>query len=317
MMARTLFSALGLATLFAFTAAQAQSPQQVNILTNWFAQPDQGGLWQAQHDSAQSALRVSVRQGGPRIQTIPQVTAGQAHFGLANADDILLARQKGVPVKAVFASLDHVPYTLVYHPTPGVQGIKDLDGRRFAVSLGAGYWEWIKKRYQIKPEREIPVSGDLTLFRNDPGLVQQGLYLFLPARMQAADIAVQQLKVADLGYRPYSVVFTTDTVIREQPELVKATVAALQAGWQGFLERPDTIKPDLLALNQQLDAQVYDAAVAQLRDGLVAPAQQPIGCMSAARWQELDGQLKELGLLDSGFDPSQAYDLSASGACPS
>ena len=53
-------------------------------------------------------------------------------------------------------------------------------------------------------------------------MVQQGYSLFLPARMAAAGIAVQQITLASLGYRPYDVLFTTDEMIQKHPELVKA-----------------------------------------------------------------------------------------------
>jgi NitT/TauT family transport system substrate-binding protein len=102
---------------------------------------------------------------------------------------ILLARLRGAPVRAVFVSMDYVPYTLVYHPSPDIKSITDLKQKTFAVSLGFAYWEWLKKQYGLQGAKEIPVSGDLGLFRNDPNMVQQGYSLYLPARMGAAGIA--------------------------------------------------------------------------------------------------------------------------------
>ena len=114
--------AIGAAALLSGAPAAADEPRPVRILTNWFIQPDQAGYWQAAQDKLGLAagVRISVLQGGPRIQTVPQVMAGQAEFGIGNADDVLLARQRGAPVRAVFAPLDHVPYTLVYHADPAV-----------------------------------------------------------------------------------------------------------------------------------------------------------------------------------------------------
>lgn len=297
--------------------ASAQEPRPVRILTSWFAQADQGGYWQAQQDNLgkDAGIRISVMQGGPKIQTVPQVASGQADFGIGNADDVLLARLRGAPIKAVFAHLDYVPYTLVYHSNPAVKSITDLQGRNFAVNIGFAYWEWAKKQYKITAGREIPVSGDLSLFRNDPQMVQQGLSLYLPARMAAAGINVQQIKIPDLGYRPYYVLFTTDEMIQKNPAVVKATVAAVQKGWANFMRDPQAIKPYLMSLNQQISSDIHDAAAKAMANGMVARDPLKMGCMTDARWTELATQLRSVNFLPAGFDEKQAYDRTLVPGC--
>jgi NitT/TauT family transport system substrate-binding protein len=304
----------GLAVSF---GAAAQAPKPVHILTSWFAQADQAGFWQAQQDKLgkDAGLDIQVLQGGPKIQTIPQVASGQAEFGIGNADDILIARMRGAPVRAVFAPLDYVPYTLVYHTDPAVKSIADLQGRTFAVSLGFAYWEWTKKQYKLAGTREIPVTGDLGLFRNDQKMVQQGYSLYLPARMEDAGIPVQQIKIGTLGYRPYSVLFTTDEMIQKNPTLVKATVAAAQKGWANFVQDPSAIKPLLMGMNQQIPPSINDSASREMIETLIAKDPAKIGCMSDARWKELADQLRSVGFLPAGFDEKKAYDLTLVPGC--
>ncbi|MFT4174627.1 MAG: ABC transporter substrate-binding protein [Rhodocyclaceae bacterium] len=308
--------ALAIATTTALPAL-AQDAKPVRILANWFAQPDQAGYWQAQQDKLgkEAGIAISVLQGGPKIQTIPQVASGQAEFGIANADDVLLARLRGAPVRVVFAHMDYVPYSFVYHSNAAVKSIKDLQGRTFAVNIGNAYWEWIKKQYGLTNVREIPVTGDLSLFRNDAQMVQQGYSLYLPARMAAAGIAVQQIKVADLGYRPYAVLFTTDEMIAKNPALVRATVAAVQKGWANYVRNPSGLKPLLTDMNKQISPDIYDAANKELIESLISHDLGKIGCMSDARWKELAGQLRAVGFLSAGFNEKQAYDRSLLPGC--
>lgn len=310
--------ALALATvsLVALPAA-AQEAKPVRILTNWFAQPDQAGYWQAQQDNLgkDAGLKITVLQGGPKIQTIPQVASGQAEFGIGNADDVMLARLRGAPVRAVFAHLDYVPYSLVYHADPAVKGIADLQGRTFAVNIGNAYWEWTKKQYKLANTREIPVSGDLSLFRNDPKMVQQGYSLYLPARMQEAGIAVQQVTLASLGYRPYNVLFTTDEMIQKNPALVKATIAAVQKGWANYVRNPSGLKPMLSEMNKQISPAVYDAANKEMIEKLISHDLGRIGCMSDARWKELADQLRSVAFLPAGFNEKLAYDRTLVPGC--
>ena len=309
--------ALPLAMALPFAAQAADGPQPVRILSNWFAQPDQAGYWQAQQDKLgkEAGIEISVLQGGPKIQTIPQVASGQAEFGIGNADDVLLARLRGAPVRAVFAHLDYVPYTLVYHADPAVKSIADLQGRTFAVDIGNAYWEWAKKQYKLTGTREIPVSGDLSLFRNDPKMVQQGYSLFLPARMAAAGVQVQQVTLASLGYRPYNVLFTTDELIRKNPALVKATIAAVQKGWANYVRNPSGLKPLITGMNKQIAPEIYDAANKEMIETLISHDLGRIGCMTDARWSELAGQLRSVNFLPAGFVAKQGYDRTLVPGC--
>lgn len=306
-----------LASLLAASSPAAAAPTQVRILMNWFAQADQSGYWQAQLEQtgAKDGIKITVLQGGPKIQTVPQVGAGQAAFGIGNADDVLLARLHGAPVRAVFASLDYVPYTLVYHPDPAVKTITDLKGRTFAVSLGAAYWEWVKKQYGLEGVREIPVSGDLTLFKADVHMVQQGYSIFLPYRMTAVGIPNAQFKVADLGYRPYDVLFTTDAMIAQHPKLVRATLRAVKQGWADFIADPAKVTPLILKLNGQMTQEVQDQAVKEMIADMLPHDPAKIGCMSKARWDRLARQLRAVNFLPADFDPSQAYDLTLVPGC--
>jgi NitT/TauT family transport system substrate-binding protein len=308
---------IALGVLSAGTSAWAQELKQVRILTNWFAQPDQAGYWQAQQDNLgkEAGIKIAVLQGGPKIQTIPQVASGQAEFGIGNADDVLVARMRGAPIRAVFAHLDFVPYSFVYHSDPSVKSINDLQGRTFAVAIGSAYWEWLKKQYKLSGIREIPVSGDLSLFRNDPRMVQQGYSLYLPARMKAAGIEVQQISVPALGYRPYSVLFTTDEMIQKNPALVKATLAAVQKGWSNYVRNPAGLKTYLTGMNKQISSDVYDAANKEMLETLISHDLGKIGCMSDARWKENANQLRSVNFLPPGFDERQAYDRTLVPGC--
>jgi NitT/TauT family transport system substrate-binding protein len=292
--------------------ALAQEQKPVRLLMNWFAQPDQSGFWQAQLDDAgkDKGLKISTTQGGPKIQTIPQVAAGQAEFGVSNADDLLLARLRGAPVRAVFVSMDYVPYTLVYHPSPDIKSITDLKQKTFAVSLGFAYWEWLKKQYGLQGTKEIPVSGDLGLFRNDPNMVQQGYSLYLPARMSAAGIANAQFKVAELGYRPYAVLFTTDDLIAKNPGLVRDTVAAVKASWANFVQDPTKALAAEQALNNQIAPEIAALAAKDLIAELLPRDPAKIGCMTDARWDEIGRQLQDVKFLPAEFDVKRAYDKS-------
>lgn len=311
----TLTAALALLAL-PYRGATA-APQTARILMNWFAQPDQAGFWQAQIDTEHNTtgLKISVQQGGPKIQTIPQVAAGQAGFGVANADDILLARYRGAPIKAIYAYLDYAPYALLYHPNPKIHSLADLKHDIFAVNIGFAYWEWLKKTQGLEGVHEIPVSGDITMFKMNQNMVQQGYSIFLPYRMDAAGIPNAEFQVASLGYRPYAALFTTDAMIAKHPALVRAVIAKVKSGWKHFIANPAATRALILGMNSQMSPQVVDHAVKDIVATLLPKNPAKLGCMTPARWQELAGQLHSANLLPPKFAVASAYDLRFNAGC--
>ena len=141
--------------------------KEVTLLMDWFPQGNQSVFWQAMLDNDEHDLKIIVKAGGPGVKTTQAVATGQVEFGLNGSDSVMMANSKGTGLVAVFANLDHVPYTLVFHPNQGIKSVKDLDGRRFAVVLGITYWKWIKKEYGITAD-EFPLKGDLGLFAKSP-----------------------------------------------------------------------------------------------------------------------------------------------------
>ena len=184
--------------------------EQVTLLMDWFPQGNQSGYWQAEFDNRyHTDVTIKVKAGGPKVNTTQMVASGQVEFGLQASDSVMMANAKGAGLKGIFVSLNHVPYTLVYHPNTGVKSVKDLDGRPFAVKMGVTYWKWVKQKYQLNNVKEFPLTGDLGLFARTPQQFQQGYSLFLPARLAAKGVATEQITIEEFGYRPYSVLFTT------------------------------------------------------------------------------------------------------------
>jgi ABC-type nitrate/sulfonate/bicarbonate transport system substrate-binding protein len=133
--------------------------KEVTLLMDWFPQGNQSGFWQAQLDNDNHDLKINIKPGGPKVNTRTAVASGQVEFGLGGSDSVMMANSKGAKIKAVFINLDHVPYTLVYHPNTGVNSIQDLNGRRFAVVMGITYWKWVKHTYKLDKVKDFPLTG--------------------------------------------------------------------------------------------------------------------------------------------------------------
>ena len=290
--------------------------KEVTLLMDWFPQGNQSGFWQAQLDNQyHDDLEITVKPGGPKVRTTIAVASGQVEFGLNGSDSVMMANSKGAKLRAIFVSLGHVPYNLVYHPNTGVKTIQDLNGRRFAVVMGITYWKWVKHKYGLDKVQEFPLTGDLGLFAKTPNMFQQGYSIFLPARMDAKGIPNAQFKVADLGYRPYSVLFTSEKLIKENPALVQAVVDRLSMSFHKSLVDPKPTRDLILSKSKKTTIAIHNNALRLMKRDFLPKDWSKIGCQDPNRWVELANQMKEVDVLPADFDPHQSYDTSFKRGC--
>ena len=296
--------------------AGASYAKEVTLLMDWFPQGNQSGYWQAQFDNEyHDDVKIVIKSGGPKVNTTAQVAAGSVEFGLQASDSVMLANAKGAGLKGIFVSLNHVPYTLVFHPNTGVNSVKDLDGRPFAVKMGVTYWKWVKHTYQLNAVKEFPLTGDLGLFARTPQQFQQGYSLFLPARLDAKGVANEQITVESHGYRPYSVLFTTDKLIKENPELVQTVVDRLSISFYKSLVDPKPTRDFILSKSKKVNAEIHNNALELMKKDFLPKDWSKIGCQDPNRWVELANQMKEVNVLPADFDPHSSYDTSFKKGC--
>ncbi|MBO2455749.1 ABC transporter substrate-binding protein [Actinomadura barringtoniae] len=303
-------AALGTAaTGCAGQAASGAAAKNPVILTNWFAQAEQGGYWQAAADQTAKGegVTLNVKQGGPGIQTIPQVTAGQATFGVGNADEVLVARKNGLPIVAVAAGFDTNLQCMMFHKPSGISSFKDLNGRTVA-RIPSPYWDYLKHGFGLNKVKEINNTGSLADFKRNKDLVQQCYVTAEPYTAQKEGIKdLALLNVAkDGGYNPYgNLLFTTEQVIKQNPDLVRKVVAASIRGWKDFNTDPAAAKKTVLSTNPDTVPDAFDFAAATIKKGGYLGADP--GSMTDQRWRTLRDQLGSAGVVPKDFDYQKAF----------
>lgn len=305
-----LLSACGSSSSPAASAAPAKVT--VSQVTNWFAEPEQGGQWDAQLHGlyAKEGLAMTTLQGGPQVSAIPLVAAGKDTFGMANADQILLARQEGVPIVAILAVFQTDPQVLIWHQGAVQNGFAGMSNRPVYVSAGSDYWTYIVDKYHLKNDLQEEYNGTLTGFIHTPNAVIQGYLTEEPYTLAHEGVAIDDELVADSGFNPYAnVLFTTESEIKNHPTVVKEFVAASIAGWKQYFASPASTdaymkqySPDLSTAGM-LYAVSHEKALIEGGDA----ATHGIGWMSAQRWQQLDQQMVQMDLIKPGVSYQSAY----------
>jgi len=281
-----------------------------SIALNWKPEPEFGGLYEAERSGAFTRHGVSLAiTGGPGAPVIQMVTAGQATFGIVSADEVVIARERGSDVVALFATYQTSPQGLMTHAARGITSLEELmrAGGTLAVEPGVPYVKFLDRKYGFSGLQVVPYTYSIAPFLQNPTMTQQVFVTSEPisARRQGGDPSV--FLVADSGYNPYTaVVIARAALVAEQPKLVEGVAAGLRDGWRAYLDDPTAANEIMARLNREMDAESFRLA-ADAQKPLIETGAAPLGSMTRERWSTLVSQLRELGLIQKPVDPSSCF----------
>ena len=71
----------------------------------------------------------------------------------------------------------------------------------------------------------------------------------------------------------------------------------------------------ILSKSKKVTAEIHMNAINLMKEEFLPKDYSKLGCMEAARWDELAGQLKQVDVVPSDFDPASSFNLSFLGNC--
>lgn len=309
------FAALACAVLALLLTACGGAAQQggrtsTSIVLNWFPEPEHGEFFGAQVSGAykKAGLDVKIVSGGPQVSAVQLVASGKADFGISDGDSIALARSQGIPVVAVAADFQTNPQILLYHPDSGISKPQDMSGHTVYVSPGVNFWPYFKKKYGIKPAKEVAYNGSLAPFLADKGAINQGYVTSEPYTLEHEHhTPVKWFLNADLGYNPYVTTFTTERMIKEHPDVVRKFVQTSVKGWDYYFAHWKQVNTAIGKQNRDM-SQGQMAYTAGVMKPLVYGKGGVAGTMTSQRWTTLIDQLTQTGALKQGaVKPSSCF----------
>ncbi len=142
-------------TLIALPAV-AQDLTPVSFGTNWVAQAEHGGYYQAVADGTYAAcgLDVTILPGGPQVNNRALMLAGQVDFHMGGSTlDAFMAVNEGLPIVTVAASFQKDPQVIITHPGAATDfaSLANLD--KILISDGGvlTFWAWMQNAYGFAP----------------------------------------------------------------------------------------------------------------------------------------------------------------------
>ena len=300
------------------TSGGANRPK-VTLQLNWKPEPQFGGFYAAEVDDiyARHGLDVTITAGGSGAPTVDMIGAGTVPFAIVSADEIVRVRAIGNLVIALFAVYQTNPQGIMTRASRGFKTLADVFTHPgiLAMERGLPYSDFLQKKYGFGKLKIVPSPfGDLSLYRTDENYAMQCFVTSEPLAAKKTGIEPQTFLIADSGYNPYTTVLaTSESYLKANPQIVKSMVDAVREGWQAYLTNPAKANEYMGRLNPTMDAQTFkDSAAAQ--KPLIESADTKrlgLGAMMLDRWQTLVQQLVELRVIDKPVDAKASFlDLS-------
>jgi NitT/TauT family transport system substrate-binding protein len=301
-------------------AAPEAAPTHITFVTDWKAQAEHGGFYEALAEGlyARRGLDVKIVQGGPEVN-VPQLLAGgAADFGIGSNGFISLNMvRQGVPVRAVMAIFQKDPQILMSHPRRDINALADMKGKPVLVSTASmtAFWPWLKAKFGFADSQIRKYTFNLAPFIVDPNAVQEGYLTSEPFTVQQqAHFTPKVFLLADYGYPGYAnMLLVPQKWIDTNPKAVQAFVDATRDGWLHYLQDPSKANalikrdnPDMTdALLAQSLAKMKQYDLVLSKDGKVYG----LGSMTDARWKSFYDTMAAEKLYPPGLDYRKAFDL--------
>jgi NitT/TauT family transport system substrate-binding protein len=312
----------GLLALFmAAVPARAETLDKVSFGTNWVAEGEHGGFFQALADGTYKkyGLDVTIVPGGPNDNNRMLLIAGKLDFFMsANTLQSFDAVANNVPVVAVAAMFQKDPQVFVTHPESNIKKLEDLKPLTLFVSKEgiSSYFQWLKSEYGFSEAKVRPYTFNSQPFLVNAQSAMQGYVTSEPFAIEkAAKFKPGVILLADYGFNAYSTLIETRQEITDKkPDLVQRFVDASIIGWYNYLYGDNApgnamikkLNPDMTdellaySVDRMKEYGIVDSGDA-LRDG--------IGAMTDARVASFFDKMVRAGVVRGDIDFRKAYTL--------
>jgi len=246
-------------------------------------------------------LDVTVKEGSPEKNAINELELGYAAFGVASADQVIRALDKGAKIFVIAQLFQVNPMQWIYRTDqPEIKTLQDLKGRNIGITFG-GNDETIMNTLFAKAgitKKDVTITGvrfDFTpffmrkvdvwpVYRNSQGVILkdklaregEGVYFFNPADFGVNFVA--------------NSVVTSEAMMKNNPDLVEKFLNALLKGWEDAVDPAK--EAETLEAIKKLDKGTNDAIrknQLSVTRSLIKPSVSiKIGTIDIAAWKQTE-----------------------------
>ncbi|MPZ57417.1 MAG: ABC transporter substrate-binding protein [Rhizobiales bacterium] len=311
----------GLIIATAGGAAPAVALDKVRFGTNWVAEAEHGGFYQAVADGTyrKYGLDVTIVPGGPNVNNRILLPVGKLDFYMsANTLQAFDAVENNIPTVTVAAAFQKDPQVLLAHPGQGIEKLDDLKKLTLFVSKEgmATYFQWLKADFGFDERKVKPYTFNPQPFLADKTSAMQGYVTSEPFAVETiGKIKPKVFLLADHGFSPYSTLIETRRdLVENKPDLVQRFIDASIIGWYNYLYHDNAAANALIKTH---NPEMSDALIAYSVDkmkayGIVDSGDTltlGIGAMTDARTKSFFDTMVRAGVAKPELDFRRSYSL--------
>lgn len=322
-MMKTRFLILGLMALLAACGSSPAAPpttQQLTLGLGYIPDVQFAPFYTAVREGFYAAEGLSIEfQHGPVNELLVQQAAGKLPFILASGDEVLAARAQQIPVKMVWLLYQKLPVAVFSKKAANVRTPADLHGKTIGLPgrYGATYIGLRGLLYANNmDENDVTVREiGFTQFQavsEDKIATAVGYANNEPLRLAENDQAVDVILVADFIPLVSNGLVINESLMQQNPDLIRRFVRATARGLQRTIEKPDTafqhaltFVPELKAEQQPLQRKVLQASL-NYWHGATTDAH-GLGYQDPQAWQTTYDFLRASAILTTDTDPAAAF----------
>ncbi len=316
--ARWLVAGLFVAVLALPAGGTASAADSVTLRLDWVIGSEHTPVYVAQEKGFFKAEGINVETfaGEGSTMVVKLIGNKSNDFGLATADQTLMAHAKGLPIIAVAVIAQKSPSGIIFPKDKPIRKLEDLYGKRLGTQLKGvvhKHWEAVARLHNIDRKRITELAFDRAIAQGIAGeKLDAGVAFYFNdgLLLEAKGTPMGALMFSDLGLEMYSTSLVVhEDMLKEKPDLVRRFTRALIKGWTYSKANPD----EALAIFLKAQPNV-DATYARLKLPAVLALTESedtrkhgFGYSTKAGWETMQKFLIEMKLMDAPIDVTKVF----------
>ncbi|MBQ0000436.1 MAG: ABC transporter substrate-binding protein [Clostridiales bacterium] len=310
----TLSGAMLLGTSF---TASAEEMKDITVILDYVPNTNHTGMYIAMEKGyyAEEGLNVNIIE--PTDSTASTLVAqGKGDFGITYHEDVTFSHttEDPLPVKAIATVIPHNTSGIVSLADSGIESPADWEGKTFAGWGGTGEEEML---HVMMDHYDADFSKLTTIISDGTGFEALGKGVDLLWFYEGWDCVIADMNGCKLNMTYCSdvderldyyttLIVTSNEMIENDPETIRAFLRATKKGYMECIEDPDAAAELLAKYCVDSDVEMLKKSQELLADRFMQD-QEVWGEMRDSAWTDFMEVMVEYGVLEETIDSSELY----------
>ncbi len=238
--------------------------QKMTVLLDWFPNTNHTGLYVAKEKGyfERENLDVTIIQPAEGENT-QVIASGKADFSVSNQESVTQARASGLPIISIAAIIQHNTSAFASLAEADIKSVKDLEGKRYG-GWGSPIEEAVIKAVMTDAGADYAKVKNITIGETDffktigkESDFQWIFYGWDGIEAKRRGLVLNMLILKDLNpildyYTP--VIITNEDHVKNQKNLVKRWMRAVQDGYEFSIKNPEEAAAILIKSAPEINA---------------------------------------------------------------